>query len=175
MMLILVLAGCGGGSGQGSSDQEAIGQGSAVARCKHAIAGPGVAKWKDWRQDAVAAGRAGFWGSGRDFRSAQKVARSSIQASHQLPSRGPILETKTPMIVEGRRPVVIEIAPEDRVRAGYMTLVRGGPYAEIRFIPCRDRPGTAWPGGFVLRDRQTVRVLVQDGNGPPSQLIVGRP
>jgi hypothetical protein len=79
------------------------------------------------------------------------------------------------MVVEGTKPVEVLIAPSDRTRAGLVTaILRGGPYAEVRFVPCRDQPRTSWPGGWVLRDREPVRVLVEEEGQPPADLVVGR-
>jgi hypothetical protein len=173
VILGIFAGGCGDGSDEGPAPMEAIGQGSVVARCKHAMLGKGVGNWRD---DATAAGRLGFVASGRDFRTAQKVSRGSIRASHPLPSSGPILGTKVPMVVEGTKPIEVSITPPDRARAGLVLAIqRGGPYAEIRFVPCRDQPRTSWPGGWVLRDREPVRVLIQDEDRPAAELVVGGP
>ena len=90
---------------------------------------------------------------------------------------GPILVTKTPFVVEETTPVTVEIVPRDRHRAGLVAGVPfgGGPYAEIRLVPCRDQPRTWWPAGWVLRDHGQVTVSVRSDNGPESQLVVGRP
>jgi hypothetical protein len=168
--MCIAAAGCGGGSDHGSERVEAIGQGSVNARCGQAIGGTGV---RNWRDGATAVGRVGFWGPGRDFRNAQEVTRGFLRASHPLPSSGPILLTKVPVVVEGSKPVDVAIAPADRARAGLGLAIQGGPYAEVRFVPCRHRPQTFWPGGWVLRDREAVRVLVKDDGRPPSQVLVG--
>jgi hypothetical protein len=172
VILCMSAEGCGGGSDHGPAQAKAIGQGRVVARCEHAMVGSG--RSGNWRDDATAVGRLGFFGTGRDFRSAQKVARSSLQASHQLPSSGPILETKVPVVVEGRNPVDVSIAPADRARAGLVLAIQGGPYAEAHLIPCRDQPRTWWPGGWVLRNSDPVRVLVEEDGRPPAELEVGR-
>jgi hypothetical protein len=164
-------AGCGDGSDDDSHDVKPIGQGNAVARCQDAIIGSGV---KNWRPDATTVGDFGFWGPERDFRTAQKTPVGQFPGLRERGISGPILATKTPAIVEGRKPIVETIAPEDRAGAGY-AFVRGGPYAEIRFVPCRDQPRTGWPGGWVLRNREPVHVVVQEANRPASELVVGRP
>jgi hypothetical protein len=164
-------AGCGDGSDDDSHDVKPIGQGSAVARCGDAIVGSGV---RNWRPDATAVGDFGFWGRERDFRKARKTPVTSFPGLRARRVSGPILGTKTPAIVEGRKSVVVTIGQEDRARAGY-AFVRGGPYAQIRFVPCRDQPRTGWPGGWVLRNREPVHVMVQEANRPASELVVGRP
>ena len=147
-----------------------VGQGSVVARCKHAALGNGDPEWRD---RSFVEGRLGFYGPGRDFRSAQKIPRSPGQYSHQLPSSGPILGTKVPVVVEGTKPVGMSIAPADRARAGLVVAIQGGPYAEVRFVPCRDHARTGWPAGWVLRDREPVRVTVKEPGEPASELLVG--
>ena len=168
--LSVVAAGCGGESEDESTDVPDVGQGSVVARCEHAALGNGD---PDWRDRSLVVGPLGFLVDGRDFRSAQKIARSSFQASHQLPSSGPILGTKVPVVVEGTKPVGVSIAPADRARAGLVLAIQGGPYAEVRFVPCRDHARTGWPAGWVLRDREPVRVTVKEPGEPASELLVG--
>ena len=163
VVLSVVAAGCGGGSENDSTDVPDVGQGSVVARCKHAALGNGDPNWRD---RSLVEGRLGFYGLGRDFRSAQKVPRSSGQYSHQLPSSGPILGTKVPVVVEGTKPVGVSIASADRARAGLVLVIQGGPYAQVRFVPCRDQTRTGWPAGWVLRDREPVRVTVKEPGEP---------
>jgi hypothetical protein len=170
LVLCAVTAGCGGGSDEGSTVVPDVGQGSVVARCEHAALGNGDPEWRD---RSLVEGRLGFYGLGRDFRSAQKIPRSSSQFSHQLPSSGPILGTKLPVVVVGTKPIGVSIAPADRARAGLVLAIQGGPYAEVRFVPCRDRARTDWPAGWVLRDREPVRVTVKEPGKPASELLVG--
>jgi hypothetical protein len=169
--LCMSAGGCGRGSHHEPTQVEAVGQGTVVARCEHAALGSGD---PNWRGHATAVGRLGFVGPGRDFRSAQKVARGSIRSSHPLPSSGPILETKVPVVVEAGSPIDVSIAPADRSRAGLVLAIPGGPYAEVRFVPCRDRARTGWPAGWVLRDNQPVQITVKEEGRPASNLGVGR-
>jgi hypothetical protein len=170
VILCLFAGGCGDDSDEGPAPVEAIGQGSVVARCKHAALGPG----QPWRSIATSSGRLGFVGPGRAFRTAEKIARASIRASHPLPASGPILVTKVPVVVEGRKPIEVSVAPADRTRAGMVLAIRkGGPYAEVRFVPCGDQTRTWWPGGWMLRDREPVRVLIEDEDSPATELVVG--
>jgi hypothetical protein len=81
-----------------------------------------------------------------------------------------------PVVVEGPEPVTVTIAPRDR---GHTRLVVGshGEWVEVvqaRFVPCRDRPETWWPAGFVLRNRKPVALLVRQGGEGPQLLQVGR-
>jgi hypothetical protein len=170
ILSVVAAAGCGDGSEDDSTDVRDVGQGSVVARCKHAALGNGD---PDWRDRSLVVGSLGFMLDGRDFRSAQKVPRDSFQASHPLPSTGPILGTKVPVVVEGGKPVEVSIAPADRERAGLVLAVEGGPYAEVRFVPCRGQTRTGWPGGWALRDREPVRVTVEEEGRPPSEVLVG--
>jgi hypothetical protein len=145
-----------------------------TAGCSSAIAGSGPS---DWRQHATAVGRFGVYGSGRDFQTAQKqpVADFGGLKKRQVP--GPILVTKTPFVVEGSSPLEVAIAPDDRVRAGLVVgpPFGGGPYADVRLVPCRDQPRTGWAAGWVLRDPDPVSVQIHQDSGPESQLVVGRP
>jgi hypothetical protein len=134
----------------------------AVVRCSTATLGAGSAAWRD---ESTHVGRLGFFGDERDFRTATG------------PSRGRwMFVVKTPLIVEGSRPVTVAIAPADRQRAALAFRVGGslGAYAELRFVPCGGRARTAWPGGFFLKDRQPVQVLVREHDGTRSHLVVGR-
>jgi hypothetical protein len=128
-----------------------------VARCDTAFltAGP-----RDWRKAATYTGRVGFWGKSRDFRGAG--------TGHDI---------KTPVVVEGRAPVTLAIAPSDRDRMGLEIVGSRRPYAEVRFVPCRHQARTGWPAGFRRRDRDShpVVVLVRSGNAPAARLEVGRP
>ena len=174
MLLCFSVAGCGSGSDNQSVDTPTIAQGSVSTGCRGAMDGAGAG---DWRPDATAAGRFGVYGTGRDFRTAQKTPVTFFSGLQQRDVHGPILVTKTPFVVEGREPIEVVISPADRAHAGLVAGVPfgGGPYAEIRFVPCRDQPRTWWPGGWVLRDPSRVTVSVRAVNEPESQLVVGRP
>src|SRR5262249_26841171 len=143
------------------------------AGCETKIGGSGG---YGWRQDVTAVGRFGVFGSGRDFRTAQK---QDFPALRQRQKSAPILVTKTPFVVQGRQPVEVAIAPADRSRAGLIVAPFAGPgagsYAEVLFVPCRDQPQTWWAGGWALRDQGQVTISVQPQNGRESDLVVGRP
>jgi hypothetical protein len=172
VILCALAAGCGGGSDEDPDEVPAIGQGSVVAGCRDAVGGNGD---PNWRARATDVGRFGFFGVSRDFRNAQKVPRDSVGASHPLPASGPILLTKLPLVVEGTKPIDVAVAPEDRAGAGIVVAGEGGPYAEVRLVPCRDQARTGWPAGWVLRDREPVTVLVRDESQPATELVVGGP
>ena len=137
----------------------------------------GGAGGSDWHRLATSTGRFGVYGTGRDFRTADKQGIAAFSGLQERHVRGPVLVTKTPFVVEGETPVTVAIAPSDRPRAGLVAGVPfgGGPYAEIRLVPCPDQPRTWWPAGFVLRDQGQVSLSVRPANGPESQLVVGRP
>jgi hypothetical protein len=174
VMLCLAFLGCGSGSDKDSSDHATIAQGSTTAACSSAIGGSGS---NDWRQLATAVGRFGVYGTGRDFRTAQKAPVADFGGLQQRQVSGPILVTKTPFVVEGENPLEVAIAPYDRARAGLVVgpPFGGGPYAEVRFVPCREQPRTWWAGGWVLRDPHQAKVLIHQDNAPESPLVVGRP
>src|SRR5262245_21425631 len=165
--------GCGGGSRSQEARNPAVAQGRAVAGCETKIDGSGG---HGWRRDATAVGRFGVFGSGRDFRTAQK---QDFPALRQRDVSGPILTTKTPFVVEGSQPVEVAVAPADRSRAGLIVAPFAGPgagsYAEVRFVPCGAQPRTWWAGGWALRDQRQVTVSVHPQNGPESRMVVGRP
>jgi hypothetical protein len=111
----------------------------------------------DWRRGATALGRIGFYGSGRNF------------------LRGP-KRTKVPVVVEGNEPVTVTIAARDRGHARLVVGSNGGwpEVVQARFVPCRDRPETWWPAGFVLRNREPVALQVRQGDEGPQLLQIGR-
>jgi hypothetical protein len=173
VVVCFMVGACGSGSDSKSSDRPAIAEDTVTADCGSAIGGSGS---DNWRQLATASGRFGVYGTGRDFRTAQKSPVAQFSGLRQRRVAGPILVTKTPFVVEGKDSLVVAIAPSDRERAGLVTApYGGGPYAEIRFVPCRDQSRTWYSGGWVLRDPDQVTVLIHEDNGPESRLVAGRP
>ena len=166
----------GGGSQPESPDDATIAQGTKTATCSGAMGGAGSSS-SDWRQLATSVGRFGVYGTGRDFRTAQEQGLAGFSGLKERQVPGPILVTKTPFVVEGKTPVTVAISPRDRPRAGMVAGIPfgGGPYAEIRLVPCSDQPRTWWPAGWVLSDQGPVTVTVREDNRPQSQLVVGRP
>jgi hypothetical protein len=114
----------------------------------------------NWRKYSTYVGPVGFFGTDRVFR-------------HVV---GHIV--KTPVIVEGRRPVTLTIAQPDQDHAGLLIVGDQHPFAEIRFIPCRGHARTAWPAGFKLPGNKLVRapvsVLVHVEGRPVMRMEVGR-
>ena len=169
IVLCLSVVGCGVGSG---AADHTIANGSVTAGCSAAIRGAGS---NEWRSLATAAGRFGVYGSGRDFRTAQKARLADFPGLGARGVPGPILVTKTPLVVDGKQPLELAIAPNDRERAGLVVApFGGGPYAKVRLVPCRDQPRTFWAAGWVLRDPDRVTVVISQENGPASRLVVGR-
>jgi hypothetical protein len=148
----LLVSACGGGDHPQAPD---IADGSATVRCTDAILGSGD---PNWRLNSTVLGRIGFYGTGRNFLTE------------------PTKRAKVPVFVEGHQPITVSIAPADRGHAGLLfgNFGNGGPYAQVRFVPCRDRPRTPWPGGFLLRNQQPVRLIVHQPGRPPGVLRVGR-
>jgi len=80
------------------------------------------------------------------------------------------------VIVEGHRPVTLSVAQSDRsdARLQAPTSPPWVPYAQIRFIPCRDKARTVWAAGFLLRNRQPISVIVRIAGEPARPLQVGQ-
>ena len=135
-----------------------VGRGAAVAGCKTAALGKGVA---NWREDSNYVGSVGFYGSRQGFHTAFRGGQ-----------RRPV--TKMPVTIDGRKAVTLAIDPADRARAGLAVVGGRHAYAKIRFVPCRDRVRTWWPAGFKLADPAPVVVLVRRGKAPVARLEVGR-
>jgi hypothetical protein len=163
LTISLVFWGCGGGSHSQSTvagqrpTPTVVDQPKATAQCELAMGGTPP---RSWRRDATAIASVGFYGSGRNFLAGRFTRR-----------------TKSPVIVEGRDPVTLAIAPEDRWHARLLAStspVPFAPYVEIRFVPCRDQARTTWPAGFQLRNRMPVTVIVHQAGEPDRTLRVGR-
>ncbi|MEZ5078911.1 MAG: hypothetical protein R2725_15885 [Solirubrobacterales bacterium] len=170
-----LLPGCGSGSGQtataGRDDQSTtaritpnardapsrspLGDGSKVRDCDIVFAGPGPA---DWRGDAYSVGPFGI------------SRRSFLQDAYE--ADGPLYRIKTPTILEGHRPVRISIPPEQRFRVGILVVDPDEAYGSVTYVPCDDRPRTAFPAGFLLRDRKPITLRVQVGKGPVRALHI---
>ena len=60
----------------------------------------------------------------------------------------------------------VPVAARDRAGLLYGSL-NGyrAPFAQVTFMPCRDRTGTSWPGGLALRTRQPVTLGVTTAGG----------
>jgi hypothetical protein len=125
-----------------------------VARCDSAI--PGNADGR-WRERSTAVGNAGFYGPGRDFRSAQRSGD------------GGDLITKMPVIIEGGSGMTLWIPRQERDRVALLfgkipatePYEIGDGYTQVRFVPCTDRERTGFVGGLALRDRRPVALKVR--------------
>jgi hypothetical protein len=125
-----------------------------------------------WRMRSVVAGRVGLYGT-RDIRKAHPWGRSAFW-------------TKIPVIVAGHRPATVRIRARDRHRIGLTYGPRPSTPAssrngarglaaaprEVRFLPCRDRVTTAWPGGLALADRRGVTLQVRLAGQPWRSLSI---
>jgi hypothetical protein len=151
-MVSIAIWGCGDNDeGAASRSQD---QPRATTGCKNAMV---TNRSTNWRRESTALGRIGFFGPGRNFVEAPK-------------------RTKVPIVIEGHEPVTVSIAPADRAHTR-LVVGRAGRFVEVvevTFIPCRDRPETWWPAGFVLRNRQPVELFVRQGGEAPQPLQVGR-
>jgi hypothetical protein len=126
-----------------------------------------------WRRRSVVAGRVGLYGDASDARKAYPWGRSAFW-------------TKIPVIVAGHRPATVRIRPRDRHRIGLTYGPRPSTPAssrngarglaaaprEVRFLPCRDRATTAWPGGLALADRRGVTLQVRLAGQPWRSLSI---
>jgi hypothetical protein len=147
-----LLAGCGGTEaddpapttqakpGPAPAAESQIGEGGKRMSCEKGFIGSGSA---DWREDAASIGPVGLVGSGRDF---SKMTRDRSDG---------LFHTKTPMIVEGHEAVELIVPPGQRTRVA-LDVDRGGPYRQLTFTPCDEKPRTIWAAGLVLRDREPV-------------------
>jgi hypothetical protein len=157
VILLVALSGCGGG---GDSNSTPAGQASAPAaptvRCPTAMVGTPS---RSWRREATSSGPVGFFGAGRDF-----LAPSFTR------------QDKMPLIVEGQKAVTLSITARDSSHARLQapTSPPWTPQIEIRLVPCRDQPRTAWAAGLLLRNRRPVTLIVRQSGEPERRLRVGR-
>jgi hypothetical protein len=119
-----------------------------------------------WRGKSVVRGPFGLYGDATDIRRAER--------------RGRTFWTKVPVILAGHRPATLRVPSHDRHRIGltYGPSRSHGLAAaprRLRFMPCRDRATTAWPGGLALADRRGVTLQVRlDGRPWRSLRLPGR-
>jgi hypothetical protein len=126
-----------------------------------------------WRTRSVVAGRIGLYGDARDIRKAAPWGHAAFW-------------TKIPVIVAGHRAATLKIPVRDRHRIGLTygprpstpgssgNGARGLAAAprHVRFLPCRDRATTAWPGGLALADRRGVTLRVRLAGQPWRSLSI---
>jgi hypothetical protein len=139
-----------------------------VARCDTAILGNADRRW---RKRSTVVGNLGFYGPGRDFRSAERSGE------------GGDLVTKMPVVMEGKSGARVWVPREvrDRVALLYGPIPALDVYrvddghAAVRFEPCTDRKRTGWPGGLVLRNRRPLALKVRlEGADRPHTVTLGR-
>jgi hypothetical protein len=132
--LALTVGACGSASDGDSTGEpsstpaRAVGHGSKTRDCDVVFIGPGPA---DWRQETDWVGPFGI------------SRRSFLQGAYE--TDGSLYGIKTPMIVEGHRPV----------------------------RPCPDKPRTVFAAGFELRDKRPFTLRVEIGGCPWRELVVG--
>ena len=133
---------------------------------------------RQWRTDAARSGNLGFFGTGRDFETAHRVGRAESGETRPF-------VTKVPAVLEGHRTATVWVSSDDRDRIGlfYGTAImtEGGDFSRfanstpaVRMEPCRGRPRTSWPGGFVMKTRRPVTLFIKfEGSEEVRQLVVG--
>ena len=125
-----------------------------VARCDSAVGGSADRRW---RERSTVVGNVGFYGPGRDFRTAQRTAK------------GGDLMTKMPVIIQGDLGATVWVPRGERDRVALLFGKSPGPdpneirdgNTKVRFEPCTDRERTGFVGGLALRDRQPVALRVR--------------
>jgi hypothetical protein len=134
----------------------AIGHGSAELNCDtFPFAGSGRS---DWRRDSYSFGPFGV--------------SKNFAAGGREPDG--LFHSKTPMLVEGHRTVVVSVPESERDRVGIELLKPDRPISTLVLKPCPDKKRTIWAAGFVLRDLRPVVLQVRVGQrsgtvrvGPP--------
>jgi hypothetical protein len=156
--LALTVGACGSasdGSSTGGRSSTAVGHGSKTRDCDIVFIGPGPA---DWRKNTYWIGSFGI------------SRRSFSQGAYE--TDGNLHRIKTPMIVEGHRPVTISVPRDQLDRVGILGVHPKPSYTSVTYVPCPDKPRTAFAAGFELRDKRpfTLRVRIGDGS---ARLLVG--
>jgi hypothetical protein len=161
--LALTLGACGSTS-DGSSTGEpstasarAVGHGSKTRDCDVVFIGPGPV---DWRQDTYWIGSFGI------------SRRSFSQGAYETDGR--LFRIKTPMVVEGHRPVTISVPGDELDRVGILGVHPKPSYASVTYVPCPDKPRTVFAAGFELRDKRPFTLRVEIGDGAARDLVVGK-
>lgn len=139
-----------------------------VARCDSAILGNADSRW---RERSTVVGYVGFYGPGRDFKTAYRH------------DKGGDFVTKMPVIIEGNSGATVWVAREARHRVALLfgKIPASEPYeiedgySQVRFEPCTARERTGFVGGLVLRDRHPVALNVRlDGADGTQTVTLGR-
>jgi hypothetical protein len=141
-----------------STSAQAVGHGSKTRDCDVVFIGPGPA---DWRKDTDWIGSFGI------------SRRSFSQRAYE--TDGSLYRIKTPMIVEGHRPVTVSVPRDELDRVGILGVQPKPSYISVTYIPCPEKPRTVFAAGFELRDKRPFRLRVEIGDDPVRELVVGRP
>jgi len=139
-----------------------VATGTQIARCRHAMLGDTRIGAANLRRHYNAAGRFALL----EHPDALKFAQPA--AGQLAPRFRSVLLTKIPATVLGTAPVTLTVPVAARDRAGLVYGSLSGyraPFAEVTFMPCRDRAGTSWPGGLALRTRRPVTLSVSTAGG----------
>jgi hypothetical protein len=160
--LALTVGACGSAS-DGSSTGEpsstparAVGHGSKTRDCDVVFIGPGPA---DWRKDTDWIGSFGI------------SRRSFSQGAYE--TDGSLYRIKTPMVVEGHRPVTVSVPRDELDRVGILGVHPKPSYASVAYVPCSEKPRTVFAAGFELRDKRPFTLRVEIGDAPTHELLVG--
>jgi hypothetical protein len=146
------------GGGQSSTPTRTVGHGSKTRACDVVFIGPGPAAWR----------KTTYW-----IGSFGVSRRSFSQGAFE--TDGSLYRIKTPMVVEGRRPVTISVPGDELDRVGILGVHPKPSYTSVTYVPCPGRPRTVFAAGFELRDKRPLVLLVEIGDGPARELVVGAP
>ena len=169
VLVLLALAGCGSdggahptGPGGSGAQAEPLGHGSVVRDCAGVhFDGRGS---RDWRAHSAWIGPFGI---------SEGARAPDFSKPTMFRGRDGRYRIKTPTLVEGHRPVRVSISPRDVDHAAILGVSIHDVYESVTYVPCADRPRTAYPAGFVLRDRRPITLLVAVDGGPARKLVVG--
>lgn len=144
VLIAVYAAGCGGSSStveestSASISAKVIGHGSGELNCKsYPFENSGQ---EDWRRNSYSFGPFG-------------VSRNFAVGTREPDG---LLHSKTPMLVEGHRTVVVSIPKSERDRVGIEILSLNRGISTLVLKPCPDKKRTMWAAGFLLRDRRPV-------------------
>jgi len=125
--------------------RQTIGHGSGELNCgTYPFAGFGP---EDWRQDSYSFGPFGV--------------SHNFAAGTREPDG--LLHSKTPMLVEGHRTVVLSVPESESDRLAIEILKPDRGISTLILRPCPDKKRTIWAAGFLLRDRRPVTLEVRVG------------
>jgi hypothetical protein len=86
-----------------------------------------------------------------------------------------LLHTKTPVLVEGQRSVVLSVPGDESDRVGIEAVSdhHARLLSRLRLDPCGDRPRTIWAAGVATRDHAPVILDVDAGGKRRGTIVVG--